>query len=284
MTSASLAATSLDELADVAQEAARAGAEAAMAWWPRLERLAIREKAAPDDLVSEADHDAEAAIRAVLQRLRPNDGVLGEESGATRGASGVRWVVDPIDGTMSYLYGRPDWAVSVAGVRVLDGEVLTGVVVEPAIGRVTHAGAGGGTWSNGARGRCRPTGELRRALVEVNLGRPAQRGHAGQLMDALVPHVRDVRRGGSAADALAQVATGRADAYWGPGLKSWDGSAGILLVKEAGGTIGDLSGSSDAEWPGSGDALGSAPRLFEPLRALLRDVYDPRSRRARSSP
>jgi myo-inositol-1(or 4)-monophosphatase len=117
--------------------------------------------------------------------------------------------------------------------------------------------------------RCAVLDDLSRALVEVNFGRPDQRPRAGAQLDALLPRVRDVRRGGSAAAALAQVATGRAEAYWGPGLRAWDGSAGLLLVTEAGGRVGDLGGETGAVWPRSGDVLASAAGLWEPLREAL---------------
>jgi myo-inositol-1(or 4)-monophosphatase len=259
-----------EELLDVAREAARAGSAAAMRWWRHDGELAVQEKAASDDLVSQADREAEAAIRAVLTRLRPGDGVLGEEDGASGGTGSVEWVVDPIDGTTNYLYGRPDWAVSVAAVRRSDGGVLAGVVLEPALDRVTEARLGGGTWSNGSRVRCSESDDLSRALIELNIGHGSQRAAAGSLIDVLVPRVRDVRRGGSAAAALAQVATGRAEGYWGPGLRRWDGEAGLLLVTEAGGAVGDLDGRTLARWPRSGNVLASAPRLFEPLREAIR--------------
>ncbi|HEX8053330.1 MAG TPA: inositol monophosphatase family protein, partial [Thermoleophilaceae bacterium] len=133
------AAGDLTHLLEVAREAAGAGAAAAMSWWHDLDRLSVGEKAASDDLVSQADRDAEDAIRAVLSRHRPGDGVVGEEGGSTRGESGVEWMVDPIDGTTNYLYGRPDWAVSVAAVRADGGAVIAGVVAEPALDRLTEA-------------------------------------------------------------------------------------------------------------------------------------------------
>ena len=211
-------------------------------------------------------------MREVLLAARPGDAVLGEEAGASSGTTGVRWVVDPIDGTTNYLYGRPDWAVSVAALDD-HGRVLAGVVAEPALGRTTRACAGGGTEADGARVPRMAQDDLGRALVELNLGRPEQKGAAGRLLDALVPCVRDVRRGGSAAVALAQVATGRADAAWVPGLQPWDCAAGVLLVLEAGGTVGDLAGPSGGTVPASGDVLAAPPALWEPLRQLLRPVY-----------
>lgn len=239
----------------------------------RLGELEIEEKAASDDLVSDADRDAERAIRAVLGARRPDDAILGEEHGERPGRSGIRWLVDPIDGTTNYLYGRADWAVSVAAASEDDGRILAGVVAEPVLGLLTVAGADSGTAAASRRRRCRPHGDLSRALVELNLGRGSQRAAAGRLVAELGPQVRDLRRGGSAAAALAQVADGRADAYWGPGLQPWDGAAGALLVSEAGGTVGDLSGPTAGEWPASGDLLAAAPGLWEPLRELLARVY-----------
>jgi myo-inositol-1(or 4)-monophosphatase len=266
--------TELEQLLTTARAAAQAGAKASMEWRARADELTVIEKAAADDLVSQADHDTEAAVRAMLERMRPDDGITGEEAGSSGGGSGIEWVVDPIDGTTNYLYGRPDWAVSVAAIVAPEGRILAAAVAEPAIGRVTEARLDGGAWVDGRRVE-RPGGtDLERALVEVNLGRPAQRGLAGGMVDALMPHVRDVRRGGSAASALAQVADGRADAYWGPGLLPWDAAAGLLIVSEAGGTVGSLAGATDAVWPASGNVLAADPDLFEPLRALLGEVYD----------
>jgi myo-inositol-1(or 4)-monophosphatase len=262
----------LDEVLSVARLAVQAGAEVAQQWRRRAGQLRIEEKAGPADLVSQADRDAERAMRAVLAERRPGDGVLGEEQGAVAGRSDIRWLVDPIDGTTSYLYGRCDWAVSVAAAH-RDGRLLAGVVAEPAAGRTTEARSGGGTWSQGERVAALQQDDLERALIEVNLGRPDQRSHAGAMVAALTPHVRDLRRGGSAAAALAAVASGRADAAWLPGLQPWDCAAGILLVREAGGVVGDLAGPVPGTWPGSGDVLAAAPGLWEPLRALLSAVY-----------
>ncbi|MEV8312075.1 inositol monophosphatase family protein [Streptomyces flavidovirens] len=207
-----------------------------MAWRERANRLLIEEKEGPGDLVSQADRDTERAIRMVLAEHRPQDGVLDEEDGATAGRADVRWIVDPIDGTTDYLYGRPDWAVSVAAAEVAGGRLLAGVVIEPALDLLTQARAGERTQANGTDVGLLGKGDLARALVELNVGRGPQRAWAGRMVDALVPRVRNVRRGGSAAAALAQVATGRADALWAPGLQSWDCAAGALLVLQAGGT------------------------------------------------
>ena len=259
-------------LLDVALEAAAAGAQVAVRWRDRADALTVEEKAAPDDLVSQADREAEAAVRHVLAKWRPDDAVLGEEAGAQDGTSGVGWLVDPIDGTTNYLYGRPDWAVSVAAAGA-DGRLLAAVVVEPAVGRTTWASAGEGAFADGRRVAPLAQDDLVRALVELNLGRPDQKYAVPAVLAALVPAVRDVRRGGSAASALAQVATGRADAAWVPGLQPWDCAAGVLLVTEAGGAVGDLDGPVSGTVPVSGDVLAAAPGLWEQLRTLLARAY-----------
>ena len=261
------------ELLAVARRAARAGAEVAMSWHRRADRLRIEEKQGPADLVSQADREAEAAIKAELLRLRPHDGVLGEEHGEAAGSSGVRWIVDPIDGTTSYLYGRADWSVSVAAADTAGDRLLAAVVAEPMLGRSTEASLGGGTWSAGTRCRVSTGDDPVRALVEVNLGTPRQHALAGPMVAALLPLVRDLRRGGSAAAALAMVATGRADAAWIPGIRSWDCAAGVLLVQEAGGLVGDLREVVAGTWPPGGDVLATGPALREPLRQALAPVY-----------
>lgn len=262
----------LDELGSLATRAAEAGAACAREWLLPGRPLGARQKAGPKDLVSEADLATELAVRAVLSAERPHDAVLGEEHGGTEGDSGIDWLVDPIDGTTSYLYGRDDWAVSVAA-RDRDGRILVAAVAEPAQGRVTTAQLGGGTWAEGRRQAVHREHALAEALVEVNLGTPRQQRRAGAMVDALLLRVRDLRRGGSAASALAHLANGRADAVWCPGIQPWDGAAGVLLASEAGAVVGDLHGRADGRWQASGDVLAAPAHLWEPLRALLATAY-----------
>jgi myo-inositol-1(or 4)-monophosphatase len=263
----------IDELSRVARAAATAGAEVALGWHARAAELGVREKTGPRDLVSQADLDTEQAIRQVLADRRPGDAVLGEEQGRTPGGEDVEWLVDPIDGTTSYLYGRADWSVSVAA-RGADGRMLVGAVAEPSYGRLTTAAVDRGTWIGDRRCQLSTRSDLREALIEVNFGRPHdQHPRAGAMVAALLPRVRDLRRGGSAASSLANVATGRADAAWSPGLQPWDGAAGIMLVLEAGGIVGDLDGPSEGRWPASGDVLAAPAGLWEPIRAVLAEVY-----------
>jgi myo-inositol-1(or 4)-monophosphatase len=141
------------------------------------------------------------------------------------------------------------------------------------LGRSTEATAGGGARSAGARLHIRTPGDLARTLVEINLGRPDQRDRAGAMVGALTPRVRDLRRTGSAAAALAKVATGRADAAWIPGVQPWDCAAGVLLAEEAGALVGDLSGPCPGTWPPSGDVLAAPPAIWESLRELIAGAY-----------
>jgi myo-inositol-1(or 4)-monophosphatase len=185
----------------------------------------------------------------------------------------VRWIVDPIDGTTNHLYRRPDWALSVAAADAADGTLPAGVVLEPLLGRSTEARRGGGTVADGVRVPLLRQDDLSRALDELNFGRRPKRVLAGRVIDALLPRVRDLRRGGSAAAALAQVATGRADAMWAPGLQLWDCVAGVLLVQEAGGTTGGLGGPVPGTWPASGDVLAAADPLWRALRGTLTTAW-----------
>ncbi|WP_447002101.1 inositol monophosphatase family protein [Saccharothrix isguenensis] len=261
----------LDELLAVARAAAQAGGRTATFYRHRAHRLFVEEDAAPDVLIAEARREADQAIRAVLARQRPADGILGRER-STVGRTNVRWIVDPIGGSADYLYARADWAVSVAAAAP-GGTLLAGVVSEPAVGVLTEARLGGGTMTNDGFAPLPGQRDLTRALVEVV---PDGRSEfAGRTVDALVPRVGEVRRGGSTAAALARVATGRADALWAADLKPWHCAAGVLLVQEAGGTVGDLVGTSSQTWPGSGDVLAAAPALWRPLRDLLDEAHSP---------
>jgi myo-inositol-1(or 4)-monophosphatase len=264
-------------LVEAAASAARAGAAVALQWWHRRAQLDVRSKNDPDDLVSDADVHTQTVVGAELARLRPGDGVQGEEGGAgsATSATGLEWWVDPIDGTTSFLYGRADWAVSVACIEASTGRIVAAAVAEPVLGLITTAGSGGGVRCDGERVEGSTCAELSRALVDVNLGRAEQRGRAGAMVAALTPRVRDLRRGGSAAAALAQLATGRTDAVWVPGLQAWDGAAGVLLAVEAGAIVGDLDGRTGARWPSSGDVLAAPEALWDELQSLLKPVYRP---------
>ncbi|WP_243229982.1 inositol monophosphatase family protein [Microbacterium sp. CIAB417] len=193
------------------------------------------------DIVTEADREVEELIRARLANERPGDGFLGEESGSDAGTTGVTWVVDPIDGTVNYLYGIPSYSVSIAAVRgpAVPGSwaSLAAAVFAPGLGEMFSAARGGGAWQDDRRLRVTdstPAG----ALLATGFGYdPAT--HDGDLLTVrrVMPIARDLRRGGSAALDLAYVAAGRLDGFFERGLNAWDFAAGALLVEEAGGRV-----------------------------------------------
>ncbi len=253
-----------DELLAVAEEAARAGAAVLV---PRFGReAALAAKSSPTDLVSEADLASERAIRAVLAAARPDDGVLGEEgTGDVPGTTGLRWVVDPLDGTIDYLYGHPQWCVSVA-VEDEDGGVA-GVVFDPLRDELFRAVRGGGATLGGAPLSLRePAPELAGALVATGFGYEARvRAAQAAIVTELLPEVRDIRRAGSAALDLAWTAAGRHDAYYEFGVQHWDVAAGALIAAEAGLAVRTLVGG-DGLPPGIAVA---APGLIDPLLARV---------------
>jgi myo-inositol-1(or 4)-monophosphatase len=226
-------------------------------------------KSSPTDVVTEMDQAAERLIIERIRASRPGDAFLGEEGGATAGATGVRWIIDPIDGTVNYLYGLPDWAVSIAAE--VDGQVVAGVVAVPTRGELYTAALGEGAYLVHRDGRtdklqCNAGVPLDRALIATGFGYSAQRrAHQAKVMLGVLPRVRDIRRAGSAAVDLCAVAAGRVDGYFERGPQEWDVAAGGLIVREAGGAIGGLRGR-----PANPDLTVSAgPGLYEELHDLL---------------
>lgn len=186
-------------------------------------------------MVSAADRDAEALIRRGLREARPDDGLVGEEGSRLESESGRRWVVDPLDGTTNFLYGFPQWAVSIA----LDGEL--GVVYDPVRDEVFAAVHGEGALLNGAPLRIPAPPDLSTALVATGFGYDAERrAKQGAVIGRVLPRVRDIRRAGAAALDLCWLADGRVDGYYERGLHAWDWAAARIVVQEAGGTVADL--------------------------------------------
>jgi myo-inositol-1(or 4)-monophosphatase len=191
--------------------------------------------------VSDADREAERAIGELLAAERPHDGLLAEEGSRSVAHSGRRWIVDPLDGTVNFLYGFPVWGVSVA-LEDEDG-VAVGVVYDPCRDELFRATRGGGAELDGRPLHVRERRELRAALVATGFSYdPARRGAQAEMVAALVPQVRDIRRAGAAALDLAWLAAGRLDGFFEHGLKQWDWAAGRLLVEEAGGVSEPLPG------------------------------------------
>jgi len=219
-------------LRDLALEAARAGA-AAIEETRRAGALSVDSKGSPNDLVTSADRASEQAIIERIRAARPDDALLGEETGEHPGRSGVRWLIDPLDGTTNFVHGRRDWAVAVAAEA--DGEVLAGAIVRPAFGEWAAADERGTVGSMGAPA-VSGARRLDRALICVGVTfDPDLREETLGLLVALLPHVRDFRRAGSASTELFTVATGALDAYVGVQTSPWDLGAGWALVRGAGG-------------------------------------------------
>ncbi|MGW0549838.1 inositol monophosphatase family protein [Streptomyces altiplanensis] len=253
------------ELLELALEAARRAGELLRDGRPADLGVAAT-KSSPIDVVTEMDIAAEKLITGFLAEHRPDDGILGEEGASSEGTSGVRWVIDPLDGTVNYLYGLPTWAVSIAAER--DGETLVGVVEAPMRRETYHAVLGGGAYANGAALRVRPAPPLDQALVSTGFNYVATvRSHQADIAQKLIPRLRDIRRGGSAAIDLSDVAAGRLDGYYERGLSPWDLAAGDLIAREA----GALTGGRPGERPSGELTIAAPPGVFEPLQALLED-------------
>ncbi|MGW6835975.1 inositol monophosphatase family protein [Streptomyces sp. NPDC054949] len=251
------------ELLDVGLEAARRAGELLRDGRPADLAVAAT-KSSPIDVVTEMDIAAEKLITEILGRRRPEDGLLGEEGADTPGTSGVRWVVDPLDGTVNYLYGLPSWSVSVAAEY--RGETVVGVVAAPMRGETFHAVLGDGAWLGDTRLACRPPAPLDQALIATGFAYvQARRAHQAEVARRIIPLVRDIRRGGSAAVDLCDVAAGRLDGYWERGLNPWDLAAGELIAREARALTGGRPGR-----PASGElALAATPAVFASLQPLL---------------
>ena len=233
-------------------------------------RTAIETKTTATDMVTEIDRASEAMIIEAIRAARPGDGVLAEEGGLLESRTGVRWLVDPLDGTTNYLYGHPGFAVSIGAE--LDGTAVVGVVHDPLHGEVFSAALGRGAFRNGHP--IRHSGHTLPATALVATGfayDPARRRRQAAVLARVIDQVRDVRRMGSASVDLCSVACGRVDAYYERGLAPWDWCAGVLIASEAGATVGRLEGHSadDAGTETLDSVVAAAPGLYESLVALL---------------
>lgn len=240
---------------------------------------AVRSKSTPTDPVTVVDTEAEQLIRARLAELRPDDAILGEEGGGTDVVAGVRWVVDPIDGTVNFLYGLPAYAVSVAAQ--VDGVSVAGAVVDVAAGVTYSAAAGAGATFAAADGTsgvlsCNPVTDAALTLLATGFAYDAgRRREQGRLIAALLPHVRDIRRVGSAALDLCMVASGRVDAHFEHGLNPWDWAAGALIASEAGARV--YLPAPDTRGEAGEVVVAMAPGVADDLAEVFRSVglFDP---------
>lgn len=262
--------TTRNELLSLATDIAVEAGELAMR--SRAEGVTVAAtKSSVEDVVTQADRDTEDLIRSHLAAARPDDGILGEEGGGSvAGTSGLTWVVDPIDGTVNYLYGIRHYGVSIA---VVEGgqdpstwTALAGVVNNPAAGEVFAAARGEGSTLNGAPIRVAAPVDLSRALIGTGFAYLAQRRTEQALVIAeLISQVRDIRRQGAAALDLCDVAMGRLNGYFETGLNPWDHAAGALIAQEAGARVGGLAGSrGSAEF-----LLAAEPSVAEALERAI---------------
>jgi myo-inositol-1(or 4)-monophosphatase len=247
-----------DDLLPLAVELAEAAGELLLDGLQRARSL-VETKSTGTDMVTEIDRASEQLIVSALRSRRPDDGLLGEEGAASTGTSGLRWVIDPLDGTTNYLYGFPAFCVSI-GVEDHDGS-LVGVVRDPLHAETFTAVRGEGSWCNGRRLHIDPPSSLDFALVGTGFSydRDNRRRQAEEVTQ-VIPHVRDIRRAGAAALDLCWVALGRLDCYFERGLQPWDWAAGSLIASEAGAAVETLP---------DGTRLAAPTALFDQFRSLV---------------
>ena len=233
-------------------------------------------KSSSVDVVTAADRECEQLVRDRLAVLRPDDGFFGEESDPSASATGIVWVVDPIDGTVNYLYGLRDYAVSIAAVvgdpadEPVTYTALAGVVHAPAAGETYTATAGGGAWLDGERLRVNEVTSLEQSLVATGFAyAPERRRLQAAAWAAMAGEFRDLRRIGAASLDLCGVACGRLDAYYEWGTKPWDHAAGALIAREAGAVVTGRGSLDAAGREGRDLVVATAPGIAGPLRDLL---------------
>jgi myo-inositol-1(or 4)-monophosphatase len=246
---------------ELAERAARAAGEVLLSYYGRAPE-GLESKTSATDPVSDADREAERVIRELMEAERPGDGLVGEEGSHSPAESGRRWIVDPLDGTVNFLYGLRAWGVSIA-LEDEDG-LAVGVVFNPVSGECFAAGRGKGATLNGEPIHVTGCRSLDRAMVATGFSYESeQRAEQAKILVMLLPRIRDLRRAGAAALDLAYVAAGRVDAFYERGLKPWDEAAGRLLVHEAGGVTQDLDGEPH------GTVAAATQELLEELLPLV---------------
>jgi myo-inositol-1(or 4)-monophosphatase len=258
-----MSAVDEQELLAVARDAARVAAAELRARFGNTAK-GVHAKSTPTDLASEADLESEAAIRRVLGERRPHDAILGEEEGAT-GHGELRWLVDPLDGTINFLFGIPAFAVSVACEDASGG--LVGVVLDPLRDECFEASRSGPATLNGSEIVGSTRSDLATAMVATGFGYDARvRARQAAVVSRVLPRARDIRRFGAAALDLAWCACGRFDAYYERGVKPWDVAAGALICERAGLEVRQLEASGEDE---GGLVVAPAPIVEELFRLVV---------------
>lgn len=262
-------------LLEIALQVAREAGELLVHGRPDDADLGVDTKTSSTDVVTEMDRRSEQLIVAAIKAARPQDGFLGEEGAVTQSTSGITWVIDPIDGTVNYLYRYPVWAVSIAACVSAPGmaedmKAIVGVVHAPLLHETWSAREGHGSFLRDSLGEHRLSvrGEDRLAHALIATGfayEEHKRRIHGQTAAALLPRVRDIRRPGSAALDICNVAAGRVDGYYERGTHAWDRAAAALIAREAGVVLGGAHGA-----PESVDlAIATNPALFSQLHDAL---------------
>jgi myo-inositol-1(or 4)-monophosphatase len=260
-------AVTAEDLLLLAREVAAEAAQFVRASRPAGRVSVAGTKSTLTDPVTAIDTATEQLIRSAITAVRPDDAFLGEEGGSSTGTSGVSWIVDPIDGTVNFIYGIPAYAVSIAAQA--EGRVVAGVVCNIATGEEFSAQLGAGARLVDADGslqalRVPDLDDLSQALVATGFGYDAAgRMQQSRSVTSLIGQIRDIRRVGSAALDLCSLAAGRVDAYVERGLNPWDHAAGVLVVREAGGVVTGLDGDE----PDSRLLVAAPPALHPHLRA-----------------
>jgi myo-inositol-1(or 4)-monophosphatase len=267
-------AVSADELEDYAVHLAAGAADVVRGADPRSggsqRDLDVQAKSTASDLVTVVDRMSERWLIEQIARDRPGDALLGEEGGPREGTTGVRWLLDPIDGTVNFVLGLPQYAISVAAQ--LDGRVVAGAVCNPVSGELFHARQGGGAWL-GEQALSGPREvELSRAVIGTGFGYDRElRRRQAAVAAALLPRIADLRRLGSAALDLCALAAGRLDGYFEAGLNPWDYGAGALIATEAGCVVSGLHGDAVSSRITVGAGVALAPELVAVLEELGAD-------------
>ncbi|MCZ6618882.1 MAG: inositol monophosphatase family protein [Gammaproteobacteria bacterium] len=263
----------MQPMANMALRAARQAGQIILRAMDRIDRLEIEEKG-HNDFVSNIDREAETAIIEVLHNAYPDHGIVGEEHGESFPSDEYTWVIDPLDGTTNFLQGIPHFCVSIALMKGTQFEHA--VVVDPTRNEEFVASRGYGAQLNGKRIRVSNTDRLAAALLNTGIPPASVLKNLDAYMDMLKSFTRDcraLRRSGSAALDLAYVAAGRADGFWEIGLNSWDIAAGVLLVREAGGFVGDLNGGD--KFFSTGNIVAANPRVFKTMVQHIRPHLTP---------
>lgn len=249
------------ELVLIAEQVARAAGQLLM---DRPDSFTLTEKSSAVDFATQMDEQAERLIVKSLLAVRPDDGIIAEEGATQESKSGITWVIDPLDGTVNYLYGLPGWNISIAA-KDNDG-VIAGVVHAPSVGALWKATKGGGAFLNNQSIKCNDPINLNMALIATGFSYDLElRKEQGSRIQKLIPQIRDIRRNGAAAVDLCYVAMGAVDAYFESSLKEWDFAAGGLIATEAGAIITGRSGGA----PDGDMVVCAGPSLHAQLLAQI---------------